>query len=118
MRNANWSDTAAVAVWLSARPTRNPIVEYFRDFFDFHDMHASTMGALFAIADALTDIDPALVPAEWEFRQSAGGSDTEDPYYMAIMEAMAAGATVEDLKAAGAVFSRLDSMNRATGIDY
>jgi hypothetical protein len=118
MRNANWSNSEAVAVWMSARPTRNPIIEYLRDYFDFGDMYASTMGALFAIADAMTDLDPDLVPSEWEFRQAAGGSDTEDANYIAITEAMAAGATVEDLKHAGAVFSRLDSMNRLTGIDY
>jgi hypothetical protein len=118
MRNANWSNSEAVEVWMSARPTRNPIVEYLRDYFDFGDMHGSTMGALFAIADAMTDLDPDLVPSEWEFRQAAGGSDIEDANYIAITEAMAAGATVEDLKHAGAVFSRLDSMNRLTGIDY
>lgn len=38
-------------------------------------------GVLFAIADVLTEIDPGLVPGEWEFRQSPFGADTEDYNY-------------------------------------
>ena len=118
-RNMNWSDTEAVERWLSARPTRNVVIEYLRDGFDFGDMYASTVGVLFAIADVITEIDPALVPSEWEFRQSPFGADTDAPEYQAIIEAMRNdGATLEDIEFAGRVFSRLDSMNRATGLEY
>lgn len=118
-RNMNWSDQERVALWLSARATRNPITEYLRDGFDFGDCYGSTVTALFAIADVITEIDSALVPSEWEFRQSMAGSDTESSDYQAIIEAMRnEGATLEDLLHAGKVFSRLDRLNRLAGLDY
>lgn len=117
-RNMDWSNKEKVDRWLSARPTRNPITEYLRDNFDFGDMYGSTVGVLFAIADVLTEIDPGLVPSEWEFRQSPFGADTEDYNYQTIIEAMNDGATVEDLIHAAKVFGRLDRLNRLTGLEY
>lgn len=117
-RNLDWSNKDAVAQWLSARPTRNPIIEYLRDGWDSGDTYGSTVSVLFAIADVLTELDPALVPADWQFRQSPFGPDTEAWEYEAIHEAMADGATVEDLQHAAKVFERLDTMNRLTGLEY
>lgn len=118
-RSLNWGDKEAVARWLSARPTRNPIIERLRDSFDSYDMYGSTVSVLFAIADVLTEIDPGLVPAEWEFRQSPFGSDTEDYNYQVIIEAMRDdGATLEHLEHAAKVFERLDRLNRLTGLEY
>ncbi len=116
-RNMDWSDKESVERWLSARDTRNPIIEYLRDGFDFGDIHGSTMACLFAIADVLTEI--GTVPESWEFRQSPFGADTESWEYQAILEAMRdEGATLEDLEHAAKVFERLDRLNRLTGKSY
>lgn len=114
----NWADSKAVERWLSARETRNPVIEYLRDGFDTYDIYGSTVSVLFALADVLTEIDPGLVPEEWEFRQSMGGSDTESWEYQTIHEALQAGATTEHLEHAAKVFGRLDRMNRLTGLEY
>lgn len=118
MRSNDWSNKEKREMWLSARPTRNPIIEYLRDGFDGYDMYASTVSVLFAIADVLTEIDPGLVPDEWQFQQSPFGADTEAWEYEAIKEAMNAGATVDDLLHAAKVFGRLDRLNRLTGLEY
>lgn len=118
MRSNDWSNNEKVQRWLSARPTRNKVVEYLRDGFDSGDMYGSTISCLFAIADRLSEIAPELVPAEWEFSPAMGGADTEAYDYQTIIEAMNNGATVEDLLKAGIIFNRLDNLNRSTGIDY
>lgn len=117
-RGQFWGNPEKVALWMSARPTRNPIIEALRDGFDDYDMYGSTVGVLFAIADVMTETDGCAVPAEWNFRQSPFGADTEDWNYQAIVSAIADGATLEDLEHAGRVFFRLDHLNRLTGIDY
>lgn len=117
-KSLDWSNENKVAQWLSARPTRNPIVEYLRDGWDSYDTYGSTLSCLFAIADVLHDIDPNLVPSEWAFRQSPMGADTESWEYQAILEAMQNGATLEHLEHAAKVFERLDRLNRLTGLEY
>lgn len=118
MRSNDWTNEQKREMWLSARPTRNPIIEYLRDGWDAYDNYGSTLGCLFAIADVMHDIDPALVPKEWEFRQSPLGADTESWEYNAILEALQNGATLEHLEHAAKVFERLDRLNRLTGLEY
>ena len=118
MRSNDWSNTAKVEQWLKARPTRNKVLEYIRDNFDTGDMHGSTMAALFGVADVLLVDAPELIPAEWEFSPSPFGADTDAYEYQTIREAMADGATIEDVLKAGVILNRLDSLNRHTGINY
>lgn len=115
----DWSNKDAVERWMSARPTRNTIIEYLRDGWDSSDTYGSTLACKFAIADVLTEINSALVPEDWHFQQGLGGSDTESWEYRAIVEAMRdGGATLADLEHAAKVFERLDRINRLTGLEY
>lgn len=118
MRSNDWSNKEKVGRWLSARPTRNPVVEYLRDNFDFGSIYGSTLSCLFGIADYLQDYAAELIPADWEYTPAMGGSDTEAWEYEAITEAVAAGATIQDVLQAGIVFNRLDRLNRLTGLEY
>lgn len=118
-RGLFWGNPEKVEQWLSARPTRNPIIEYLREGFDFGDMYGSTVSILFAIADVLAGIDIELIPTEWQYYQSPFGADIESWEYQAIIAAMRdSGATLENLEHAAKVFERLDRMNRLTGLEY
>jgi hypothetical protein len=107
------------AQWLSARPTRNPIIERMRDSFDGGDPWGSTMEWWFAIADVITEIDPTQVPSDWKFRQALFGADTEAFAYQEIIETMRDdGATLEDLISAGNILTRYASLLKLNGQDY
>lgn len=105
--------------WLSARPTRNPILETMRDSFDGGDPWGSTMGWCFAIADVVTEIDASQVPSEWEFRQSPMGANTEAYEYQEILETMRdSGASLYDLIDAGNVLTRYAAQLKLAGMAY
>lgn len=107
------------AAWLAARKTRNPVLETMRDSFDGGDPWGSVMAWWFAVCDVISDIDPAQVPAAWEFRQSPMGSDTESFEYEQILETMAAdGVTLETLQHAGWVLCRYAAQLKLSGLDY
>lgn len=109
----------AINRWMSARPTRNPVIERMRDTFDSYDSWGSNMGWFFALADVVTEIDPDAVPAEWEFRQSPFGSDTESYEYQEIRELVDnEGVTLEVLLHAGKIMSRYDNLLRLAGMNY
>lgn len=113
----DWSNKDAVAQWVSARPTRNPITESLRDAWDSFDGYGSTMTNLFAIADVMTELG-VEVPSEWNYRQSPFGPDTEAYEYETIHEALQAGATVADLEHCGRVFFKLYMQYKLAGLDY
>lgn len=85
--NLNWSDETARNTWLSARPTRNPVIESLRDSWDGGDNWGSALTALFAVCDVMSDLS-IEIPSEWEFSQSIMGSDDEDYNYVTVMEAL------------------------------
>lgn len=118
MRSNDWSNNEKVQRWLSARPTRNKVMEVLRETFDSGDMFGSTLMALFAVADVLQEDAPELIPDDWEYRPAMGGADTDDYNYQAIRELLEEDATIEDVLAAGIVLARLDSLNRSTGLSY
>jgi hypothetical protein len=108
-----------LALWLSARPTRNPILERMRDSFDGGDPWGSVMGWWFAIADVITEIDASQVPSEWEFHQSPFGANTEAFEYSEILETMRDdGVTLDDILHAGKVLTRYASQLKLAGKDY
>lgn len=114
-----YGNPEALAVWMSARPTRNPILETMRDTFDGGDAWGSVMAWHFAIADVMTEIDASRVPAEWEFSQSPFGANTEAYEYQSTLEAMRdGGATLDDLIHAGNVLMRYAAQLQAAGQDY
>ena len=105
--------------WLSARPTRNPILETMRDTFDGSDAWGSVAAWHFAIADVISEIDPDQVPEEWQYRQSPFGVDTEAYEYDQIIETMRdEGATLDDLIHAGNVLHRYAIQLKLAGLDY
>lgn len=56
--------------WLSARETRNPALETFRDHFDSYDPWGSVVEAHFQLAYTLVR-HGAKVPEAWEFQLGA-----------------------------------------------
>lgn len=119
MGNIDWTNESKVKVWLSARPTRNPVLETMRDSFDGGDAWGSVMEWWFALADVITDIDATQIPSEWEFRQSPFGADTEAYAYNAILETMRDdGVTLETLLHAGKVLTRYAAQLKLAGKDY
>lgn len=111
---SNWGNKAAVEVWLSARPTRNPILETMRDSFDGGDPWGSTMEWWFAIADYTTDTY-GDTPAEWEFRQSPCGSN-EDAYAFQQLDDLRP--SEAQLLHAGNVLSRYAAQLKLAEMDY
>lgn len=110
---------AKLEQWMSARPTRNPVLETMRDTFDGGDPWGSAVAWHFAIADVITEIDPAQVPEAWEFQQSPFGADTEAYEYNAVIETMRDnGAVLEDLIHAGNVLARYTHLLMLAGKDY
>lgn len=116
MTTRNWTDTEAIAIWLSARPTRNPILEVMRDTFDGGDAYGSTLMWHFAIADVVFEI-VGRTPAHWEFTPSPLGADTDSYEYQTIIGADV-GATLETLIHAGNVLERYAGQLRLAGEDY
>ena len=104
--------------WMSARPTRNPILETMRDTFDGGDPWGSAVAWHFAVADVILSIDPDAIPPFWEFQPSPFGADTEAYEYQAILEAMAEGATLGHLIHAGNVLARYTLLLSLAGYDY
>lgn len=110
---------AKLEQWMSARKTRNPILETMRDSFDSFDPWSCTLSWHFAIADVITEIDASQVPSAWEFQQSICGADTEAWEYIEIIETMRNdGATLEDLINAGNVLARYAAQLKLAGKDY
>lgn len=110
---------AKLEQWMSARKTRNPIIETMRDSFDGGDPWGSTMEWWFAIADVITEIDPSQVPSAWEFRQSPFGANTDSYAYQEIIDTMRdEGAVLEDLLNAGNVLTRYATQLKLAGMDY
>jgi len=85
----------------------------FRLSFDGGDKWGSTMGWWFAVADALTEKEPGMVPDSWEFRQSPFGPDTEQYEYE-----IAAQWSPETLRRMGNALSRYARCLKAAGLDY
>lgn len=113
------ADNTKLDEWLSARPTRNPILETMRDTFDGGYSWGSTMEWWFAIADVITEIDPSQVPSDWEFRQSPLGPDIWGFAYQAIVRTMRnEGATLETLLHAGTVLTRYAAQLKLAGVGY
>jgi hypothetical protein len=69
-----------LAMWHSARGTRNPAIEALRDNFDGGDPWGSTMEALFQLCYTLAR-GGAEIPASWEFSPGAWvpSEDDNDP---------------------------------------
>jgi hypothetical protein len=109
------SNDEKLAQWLSARHTRNPILEIMRDSFDGGDAWGSVMEWWFAIADYLTDLDPDSVPQDWQFRQSPIGSDVDSYAYQMLANEQP---TAEQLIHAGNVLSRYAAQLKLAGMDY
>lgn len=63
--------------WMSARGTRNPALEVFRDHFDAFDPWGSVIEAHFQICYTLARFD-AAIPDEWEFSLGAFVPDLDD----------------------------------------
>ena len=117
--SVNYGNPAALEQWLSARPTRNPVLETMRDTFDSGDAWGSTLSWHFAICDVISEIDPSQIPSAWEYQQSPFGADTEQYEYTEVLEAMRGdGATLDDLIHAGNVLSRYAAQLRLAGQDY
>lgn len=105
--------------WLSARPTRNAVLETMRDTFDSGNAWGSVAAWHFAICDVIGEIDPDQVPEEWQFRQSPFGADTEAYEYSAVIETMAGdGVVLDDLIRAGNILHRYATQLRLAGLDY
>lgn len=118
MTNRDWTNTEAIAIWLSARPTRNPVIEYLRDGWDDGDKWSSVLAWHFAIADVVYEI-VGHTPDSWEFTPSPFGAETECWEYETIMEAMREdGATLDDLIHAGNILQRYAAQLRLAGEDY
>lgn len=109
---------AKLEQWMSARETRNPVIERMRDSFDGGDPWGSTMEWWFALADVISGIDASQIPSEWEYRQSPMGADTDSWAYQEIISEVCDGVTLEDLLHAGAVLTRYASMLKLAGMDY
>lgn len=99
----------------------NPVLDYARDdYYPGCDVWGVATAWQFAIADYLTDLR-ATVPAEWEYRQSVCGADTESPEYRAIEDAtlnLGDEEVIEYLLHAGRVFDHLTNVSRLTGRSY
>jgi hypothetical protein len=85
----------------------------FRLNFDGGDQWGSTMAWLFAVADALTDKAPDMVPDKWQFRQSPLGSDKDQYEYEIVVDWSA-----ETLVRFGNALHRYAAMLRQAGRDY
>lgn len=85
----------------------------FRLSFDAGDPWGSTMAWWFAVADALMEAAPELVPNKWQFRQSPLGPDTESYEYETCRTWPA-----ETLVRFGNALSRYAAMLKAAGKDY
>jgi hypothetical protein len=68
---------AKLEQWMSARGTRNPVLEAFRDNFDAYDPWGSTIEAQFQICFTLLRYE-AQIPAAWEFSPGAFKPTMED----------------------------------------
>ena len=118
MTNRDWTNKEKVAVWLSARPTRNPILEVMRDTFDSGDAWGSVLAWHFAIADVVHEL-VGHTPDSWEFIPSPFGAEIDCYEYEAVIEAMREdGATLDDLIPAGNVLQRYAAQLRLAGEDY
>lgn len=121
MTNRDWTNTEAIAIWLSARPTRNPILEVMRDSFDSGDSWGSVLAWHFAIADVVYEIE-GHTPDSWEFTPSPFGAETDCYEYEAIIEVVeelgGSGPSLDYLIHAGNVLQRYASQLRLAGEDY
>jgi hypothetical protein len=90
-----------------------------RDTFDGGDPWGSAVAWHFAIADVLTEIDPALVPDAWEFQPSVFGSNTEAYEYQAVCDLIKDDGIEPDvLIHAGNVLARYTMLLSLAGYDY
>lgn len=105
---------AAREQWLSARPTRNPVIELMRDSFDGGDAWGSVMGWWFAIADYLTENFDG-VPGSWGFQQSPFGVDKDAYEFEWLTELQP---TEEQLIHAGNILERYAAQLKLAGEDY
>lgn len=84
-----------------------------------HDPFGTCLGWHFPIADLLTDRNPDMVPASWEFRQALGGSDSEDYRYQDLVDWLDYEmVTVDDLVKIGNILSRYVRILHMQGRDY
>lgn len=63
--------------WMSARGTRNPVLEALRDNFDSHDPWGSVIEAHFQICYTLLRYN-ASIPEDWQFRAGAYAPQEDD----------------------------------------
>ena len=104
------------------REPRNHIPQLLRDEYrDTHDgdAYGQCMAFWFAIADILESESTIGAPAEWEFRQSPCGADTDSYPYQIIKPLLDSGAlTIADLEHFGNVLQRLRNWCAIAGVDY
>lgn len=68
---------AKLEQWMSARGTRNPVLEHVRDHFDGGDPWGSTIEAQFQICFTLLR-GGADIPAAWQFSPGAFNPQADD----------------------------------------
>jgi hypothetical protein len=109
--------------WMSARGTRNPVLEAFRDFFDGGDPWGSTLSAHFDIAECLYR-HGVEVPAEWEYRPSPMievgefPEDDDASLFYSEIEVLLVQGHVTNLIHAGNVLARYAAQLKLAGYDY
>lgn len=107
--------------------TTNPVLQVLRENFDSGDKWGSNIGFLFALCDIATDYG-IPVPAELEFSQGMGGSNTESYEYRAIEGLLKDGDYIyapltperfqKSVEHALKVCGRYDSLLRLAGENY
>lgn len=118
--SVDYGNPDALKTWLSARPTRNPVLEVMRDTFDSGDAYGSAVMWHFAICDAMQDRS-FYIPGEWEFTPSPFGSDADAYEYQAIdeeLDGLDSATEARWLTHAGNVLHRYATQLRLSGQDY
>lgn len=109
--------------WMSARGTRNPVLEVLRDNFDSHDPWGSALSAHFDIAECLYR-NGADVPAAWEFRPSPminvgePPAEDEESIFYADIDLLLRTGHYSNLIHAGNVLVRYLAQCKLAGMDY
>lgn len=116
-----------LAMWKSARGTRNPVLEYVRDNFDGGDPWGSTLEAHFQICYTLAR-GGAPIPESWEFSLGAfvpqeddNDPDNEDGDGSLLgyeFDCLLREGHYRNLIHAGEVLSRYAAQLKLAGLDY
>lgn len=107
--------------WMSARGTRNPVLESMRDDFDGGDPWGSVMTAWFDIAECLYR-NGADIPADWEYRPSplmnVGERPEEASMFYEECDLLMREGHYSNLIHAGNVLVRYAAQLKLAGFDY